>query len=105
MHAKRPDRRGYRRLAIASALDQFQRPQSAQGAVETAALRFVDGSRGNLFLVQRGGIGLRESLDDESFRLSQPAPLVIDESATRGALTPDPLGNGGPKVELVWRGA
>jgi len=38
---------------ITSALDQFQRPQSAQGVVETATIRFVAGSCGDLFLVQR----------------------------------------------------
>jgi hypothetical protein len=54
-------------------LDELQRPQSAQGVVETATIRFVAGSRGDLFLVQRGGIGLRDSLDDESLRFSQLA--------------------------------
>jgi hypothetical protein len=40
-------------------LDELQGPQSAQG-VETATIRFVAGSRSDLFLVQCGGIGLRE---------------------------------------------
>src|ERR1700736_1483950 len=49
LHAKRPDRTEIiAGFEIASALDQFQRPQSAQGVVETATIRFVAGSRGDL---------------------------------------------------------
>jgi hypothetical protein len=58
---------------FAATLDELQGPHSAQGVVEIATIRFVAGSRSDLFLVQCGGIGLRESLEDESLCFSQPA--------------------------------
>jgi hypothetical protein len=76
------------RPEFTSALDQLKPPQPPQGVVQTATIRFIACSRGDLFLIQRGGIGLRESLYGESPCLSQPAPPLIYESAIGGQRLP-----------------
>jgi hypothetical protein len=43
---------------------QIQRSQPTERVVETAATYFVAGPRGDLFLVQRVGIGLSDGMDN-----------------------------------------
>jgi hypothetical protein len=72
---------------LPAALHQLQRPQPVQSIVETAAVRFVAGCRGHLFLGQCIGKHLGEGFQNEPFGFSQPpAPIVNQGGNSRQRL-------------------
>ena len=66
-------------LEFTAAVHQFQRSQPTQGIVESAAVCFVPGQRGDFLFVQPRRIGLGERVQNQSLRVSQPVTPVIDE--------------------------
>jgi hypothetical protein len=68
---------------LSTTLDQFQRPQPAQGVVETAVIRLVPRLCCNPLFRQRLGIDLSECLQNQPLRLPQTPAPVVDQCGTR----------------------
>ncbi len=73
---------------IAPALDELQRPEPTQGLVEAPAVRLVSGSGDHLPFTQSVGINLRERLQNQTLRLSQPTAPVVDKGVSSGQWLP-----------------